>query len=456
MTKVLNIDVAARAHRNALDYLASGADEAIIAPGKPGMRLLLEDGGFRYNERIRVFPELNHKDPMAMLALAKAEKPDLIHVDQDDALYTDMAEILRNNGFKVVGPSKKAAQIEWDKIWARKFMERHEIPVPEYREFRQTDEAAIAYAKDLLQRLSAVHENPAVFFKAKGLYEGKGVKKATKLEGSVFAAYTAMGKMGVAAEEFLVEEGIVGEEFSAYNLVNGEDIELIGYAQDNKTVDTHDRGENTGGMGANSRAGIVKGHEGTIETIVRKTAKGLVKEDRPYRGVLYLGGIVDMVRNPGAVIVLEDNARNGDPERLVFEIENCLDFMLAAAEDRKLIKAQQDALTRVASVGASYGYPGDYSAMKNKQIWFDYKRIPKGVQFFSYAINVEDDPSNVPKILRAGGGRLFAFVAAEQNVLEAVVKARQAMACAFIEDNGLIWRPDIAWRDVQRYLRGEL
>ena len=49
-----------------------------------------------------------------------------------------------------------------------------------------------------------------------------------------------------------------------------------------------------------------------------------------------------------------------------------------------------------------------------------------------------------------GGGRVIDVTASGKDVVEARRDALKGMACISIEDNGLTYRTDIAWRDVQR------
>jgi len=101
----------------------------------------------------------------------------LIDVAQDDALASGIVDLLEDNGFLVFGPRKSAARIEWDKRWSREFMQRNNIPQPEF-EYFDDEESAKMYAEKL-------HENnPSrlLYTKATGLCSGKGALKSTSLD----------------------------------------------------------------------------------------------------------------------------------------------------------------------------------------------------------------------------------------------------------------------------------
>ena len=336
------------------------------------------------------------------------------------------------------GPSRGAGQIEWDKDWARKFMVRHNISVPQHRPFKRgQEEEAISYALTLLK------DNEIVFFKASGLYAGKGVIPAKDQE-SARSATEQIREMDIAGETFLVEQGLVGEEFSYSTIVDGKNFRCFKSSQDNKRIWNRDQGPNTGGMGCNAPALVTKGLESRIESeIIAPAVKGLNEERRPYKGILYLGG---MVCEDGSLKVIEFNSRWGDPEVLVVlpGMKGSYLELVNSAVDGKLDTAalEEDTVTRVTIIGASAGYPGSYE--KGKKMWINYDGMPEGTELRSAGIKVKDGQ------MYTNGGRVVDVTAEGSDVRDAREKALQAMACISIEDNGLTYRTDIAWRDIQR------
>ena len=442
MTKVMVVDAGARGHALALAYCDAGVDEVVVAPGNEGIAYGLIASDYE-SLSVSIDPSVRLKDSASILRAAREQGVDLVDVAQDDVLAAGTVDLLEREGIRVFGPTRRAAGIEWDKSWAREFMVRHNIPHPEYSIFRSGDETSIDYANNLLR------ESETVFFKASGLYAGKGVVSATD-EASVARAFEAMRGMGEAGSQFLVEEGMRGEEFSYYVMTDGERFVRFKSAQDNKRVFNRDLGPNTGGMGANSPALVTRGLEQRIEDeIIRPAISGLQKEGRPYKGILYLGG---MVCEDGSIRVVEFNSRWGDPECHVVlpgvntKGNNYFDLVNNAI-DGKLSESPGfigDARrTRVCVVGASAGYPGDYRSVKGKEIFIDFDAMDNSY-VLSAGIRVQDGR------MYAKGGRLFSVVGEGRDVIEARRNALQGMACCSVGGNGLHYRTDVAWRDVER------
>jgi len=432
MVKVLIIDSGARGHALAKLYrMSSKNPEVVVAPGNHGM----------IDEGITIYQSASLKDANSILKAAQELKPDLIDVAQDDALAAGTVDLLKKHGFRVFGPTQKAARIESNKEWSRQFMARAGIPRPDYGTFNNGDTQSIAYAMSLLAN------SKTVFFKASGLYAGKGVIPATDEE-TARAALKELGKMGDASQRFLVEDGMVGEEFSYYAIVDGKNFKFFKSAQDNKRVWDGDKGPNTGGMGANSPALVTKGLENRIERdIMERAVEQMIKDGTPYTGILYLGGMVDKNRN---IKVVEFNSRWGDPEchTILPGIQSDYYDLVNAAIDGKLNETElvEDDLTRVCVIGASVGYPGPYP--KGKKVLIDSDQFPKGTDVLFAGVKREGE------YLVTNGGRVFSIIGKGQDVIEARQRALQAMTHCKIEDDGLHHRKDIAERDVKRIIGG--
>ena len=87
---------------------------------------------FLSKKPVRTFPHIKTTDAEKILALCKKEKIDLIDIGQEDAIEIGITNVLINHGFSVVGPTKEAGQIEWDKAYARNFMVKYHIPHPKF------------------------------------------------------------------------------------------------------------------------------------------------------------------------------------------------------------------------------------------------------------------------------------------------------------------------------------
>jgi phosphoribosylamine---glycine ligase len=201
-------------------------------------------------------------------------------------------------------------------------------------------------------------------------------------------------------------------------------------------------------MGAVSPAKVTDGISRQIdEYLISRAINGMAAEKIAYTGILYLGGIVV----DGRPMNIEYNARWGDPECQVVlpSVETDYpDLIVACIEGRlKDIEIRQDNKTRVCVVGASRGYPDDYSSALGKRIYgLDDAMKLEGVTVLGAGIEIHDGK------FYTAGGRLFNLVAEGNDILDAKSRAYAAMARINIEGNNLHYRTDIGWRDVERFL----
>lgn len=425
---VLVVDASGRGAALVHKYSVSPQVAKIIAiPGNELMQM-------NSKVPVKVFTNLKTTSVSEILEIAKKEKVDLVDVAQDNAVEAGVADRLLADGFKVVGPTRRAGQIEWDKAWARDFMKKYKLPIPAYEVFDSQKKA-----KDYIQK----NPHKKFFIKASGLAEGKGAIPAEN-EKEAFEAILQMQKFGSSGEKFVIEEWLEGEEFSMFALSDGKKFQIVGSAQDHKRLYDGDFGPNTGGVGCSTPPLIVTQNiyrQGA--QIIRKTLNGLKKEKRIYKGVLYLGAIV--VKN--RVYIIEFNARWGSPEAevLVPGIQN--DFFSIGQEiaDGKFkTKLKVDGKSRIVVTGSLR--PGIES--KKREI----KGIEKvaklqGVKIYATRITKDKHKYYV------SSGRLFHVVAEGKNIINAREKAYAAMSQIFIEGNNLHFRTDIGWRDVKRFYK---
>ncbi|MEL7462400.1 MAG: phosphoribosylamine--glycine ligase, partial [Pseudomonadota bacterium] len=196
-----------------------------------------------------------------------------------------------------------------------------------------------------------------IVVKADGLAAGKGVVVAMTLEEARAAVDHLLADPGA---EIVIEDFMTGEEASFFVLADGEDVLAMGTAQDHKRIGEGDTGPNTGGMGAYSPAPVMDADvtARAMEEIVRPTLAEMARLGTPYRGVLYVGLMIE----DGAPRLVEYNVRFGDPECQVLMMRlggQVLDAVQAAAEGRlgeaRIDWADDHAMTVVM---AAPGYPG--------------------------------------------------------------------------------------------------
>ena len=442
--KVLVVDGGGRGDTLVRKYFESPhVDEVHVVPGNDFMK-------FANEKPVKTYPKLKTTSVSQIVNLCVSKKISLADVAQDNAVAADLASALRREGILVIGPSAQAGELEWSKIYARNFGRLHICGhQPDFRAF-DTPETGLEYIR---------HAMMPVYVKADGLCAGKGAF-GTRTMSEVHEAIMRMGDLeNNAGKRYLIEEWLGGkgaltkvEEFSAYALIVGNDVVKIGYAQDNKRLNNFDKGPMTGGVGAHSPPLVITPKiDRIVMDIFQKAADGLVKEGRPYNGILYLGGmLVSSKSGNGRVYIVEWNARWGDPECQVIVpgiINDMYEVGIATARGKiSGLTISTDGKTRVAVAGVARGYPGDYSGVAGRRIWGLQKAIQMpGVTVYGAGIAVED------KKFYVAGGRLFYVVGEGDNVAEAKGRAENAISKVSIYGNGLHFRTDIADRDIERY-----
>lgn len=436
--KILIVGSGGREHILAEKY--SQSKKVTVVFVAPGNDFMIET-----SRKIRTIPNIHQLDLEKIAAFAKKEKVDLVDVAMDDPIAKGLIDLLQKNGITAFGPTKKAAEIEWSKTWSRDFMKKYKLPTPYYQSFTN-EKKAIAY-------ISKLPEQP-LFIKASGLALGKGALFASNRKEAI-AAIKEMKNFGNAGKEFLIEECLVGEEFSLFAICDGKSYAILGNAQDHKRALDNDKGLNTGGMGCVSPTGSITSSIIRIieQKILKPFMRGMIEEERPYTGILYLGGMVtnpqSASRRSGKLQIIEFNARWGEPEAEVVltSIQNdYLDIVLTATKQGlRNKKIKQDKKIRISIAGCARGYPGDYSAVKGKEIFgLGLALHLRGVSVYGAGIK------RMNKKWVVNGGRVFHLVAEGKTIQQARTRAYAAMSHITVEGNNLHYRTDIGWRELER------
>ena len=120
--KVLVVGSGGREHALAWKIAQSPqAEKVYCAPGNGGTRLVAEN------------VPIEETDIAGLLEFAEREKVDLTVVGPEVPLMMGLADEFEKKGLRVFGPSKKAAEIEGSKVFAKQFMERHRIPTARFK-----------------------------------------------------------------------------------------------------------------------------------------------------------------------------------------------------------------------------------------------------------------------------------------------------------------------------------
>ena len=340
--KILLIGSGGREH--ALAWAISGSaltESLVIAPGSDAMATLGRCAGVAAH------------DLDGLLALAEAERPDLVVVGPEAPLVAGLVDRLEAAGFPAFGPSAAAAQLEGSKAFAREACARFGIHQPGFTVCTDIGSARAAIAAS----------GGACVIKADGLAAGKGVVVTdTAAEAEDAAAEMLDGRFGDAGATLLVEERITGPEASLFALVDGADVLFMGSAQDHKRAYDGDKGPNTGGMGAISPSPRLTEtlQQQVMDEIVRPLARGMADEGTPYRGFRYDG----LMLTGDGPQVIEFNCRLGDPEAQVIlpRLRSDLVAAMLATVEGTLghVSLRWDNRSAVTVVMAAEGYPGAY------------------------------------------------------------------------------------------------
>jgi phosphoribosylamine---glycine ligase len=345
-------------------------------------------------------------------------------------LVNGMADAFGARGWKIVGPTRQAAQLEGSKIFSKEFLLRHGIPTA--RMYGACESAAEAYAA-----LGDV-KWPLVL-KADGLCAGKGVVVAKdEAEAREFIERSMeQGELGEGGRRMLLEEGLDGEELSFIILTDGERYAPMVPTRDHKRVFDGNQGPNTGGMGAYSSDELVSAglRERIISEIVEPTLRGLGRDGIPYQGFLYVG----LMLTKDGPKVLEFNCRLGDPEaqaivaRMDFDLAEILkDTAEGRLEPEKL---RWKAGASACVVLASGGYPGKFASGKRID-GLTGVESETGVCVFQAGTKRTEDGSVV-----TAGGRVLGVTAAADSLKAALSKAYGAAGKIHFE--GMHYRKDI-------------
>jgi phosphoribosylamine--glycine ligase len=419
--KVLVIGSGGREHALAWKLaLSPRVQKVFVAPGNAGTAS--EEGV----ENVAI------TELAALAAFAAREKIHLTVVGPEAPLAAGVVDLFREQGLRIFGPTRAAAQLESSKEFAKKFLVRHRIPTGAYASFTAPAEAH-AYVEA---------RGAPIVIKADGLAAGKGVVVAAS-EPEAHSAIDDMlveGSMGEAGARVVIEEFLAGEEASFIVLVDGQNVLALATSQDHKRLKDGDAGPNTGGMGAYSPAPVITPalHARVVREIITPTVRGMAADGIPYSGFLYAGLMIDAA---GGAKVLEFNCRMGDPETqpIVMRLRADLFELLERAVDGKLRDAEAEWDRRVALgvVLAAADYPG--SPRKGDVI------SGLGVRGEDFHIFHAGTALADGKVVTAGG-RVLCVTALGDSIKMA--KARAYQIVAGVRFDGMQYRTDIGHRAI--------
>ena len=418
---VLIIGSGGREHALAIGLSQSPSIGSIhTAPGNAGTAIL----GTNH--------QIDAMDIEGLVSLAQEISADLVVVGPEGPLVAGISDRLREIGIPTFGPGAKGAMLEGSKAHAKDLMGKLGIPT--------ADSVRLDEHSDIEVFLQG--NRPPWVIKRDVLASGKGVVVTSEIDdASKFILDSIEGDGFVIAEEFLH-----GEEASLLVLMDESGYVCLPPSQDHKRAREGDKGPNTGGMGAYAPAPIVTSSvlRRAVDEIVEPMHHYLRNQEDPYRGVLYVGLMID---SEGAPRVVEYNVRFGDPETQVTIplIEGDLgELLLATATGNLSSLSPSFSDSHSATVVlASQGYPE--SSETGREISGAELEIDEGVLrgYVHFA-----GASIIGGKLVSTGGRVLSATGIAPILSEALDVAYQIMDSISLE--GSYFRTDIGHRALSR------
>jgi len=410
---------------HAIARAVAGADADLYACAgnrNPGIARLAEG-----------FESLDTTNPTAVTSYAREVDATLAVIGPEAALAAGVADAVDDAGIYAFGPREADARIETDKAFQRRFMRKHDIPgCPDFETFEDMD-AAAEYIDEYDGDLA---------IKPAGLTGGKGVRvtgdQITNAEAKEYVRESEY-------ERVVLEERLVGEEFTVQALVANGDVRVTPAVQDHKRAYEGDEGPNTGGMGSYSDAAFELPFMTEDEyTEAVEIIDSVVAAMPDYKGVLY-GQFMLTAEGPK---VVEFNARFGDPEAMntlpVLETE-FVELLREARAGADLPELAFEAKATVCKYAVPDGYPTDPEA--GAEVTVDEASAAASAEgsdgealLFYASVDEREDG------IYTTTSRAFAVVGLAETITQAEATAENALAIA--GEEGLRIRHDIGKQDL--------
>ncbi|MDR1198898.1 MAG: phosphoribosylamine--glycine ligase [Prevotellaceae bacterium] len=389
-----------------------------IAPGNPGTASV----GKNVNIGINDFEEIKK--------FCIAKEINMLVVGPEEPLVNGIYDFFAADdqlkNIAVIGASKAGAMLEGSKDFAKKFMQKYNIPTARHKTFTVEN---INSGFEFLETLNAPY-----VLKADGLAAGKGVVICENInEAKTVLAEMLNGKFGTASRKVVIEEFLKGIEVSMFVITDGISYKLLPEAKDYKRAGDGDKGANTGGMGAVSPVYFADSafRQKVCSRIIEPTIAGLQAEKIDYQGFIFLG----LMNDCGEPYVIEYNVRMGDPEteavlpRLNADLLDLLEG--AATKTLSSKKCATYAQAAVTVICASGGYPDSYE--KGMEI--------SGIETVDESIVFHAGTTVCNNRLQTSGGRVLAVTSLDDTVENALKKSYAGIAK--IEFRDMYFRKDI-------------
>ena len=348
-----------------------------------------------------------------IVSYSRKNKIDFAIIGPENPLANGIVNELENVGVMCVGPKKEVALIETSKTFARKIID---LCCPEKNPQRK-EFSSIEGVESFIKQLGGEY-----VIKFDGLMGGKGVRVSGEHLKNIDEGVAYANEIINISGKFLIEEKLVGEEFSLMSFVDGKTCKHMPVVQDHKRAYEGDTGPNTGGMGTYSFGNhslpfLSEKDINEAQKTNELVAKQLFEETgTPYVGILY----GDFMLTRDGVKVIEYNARFGDPEAMnVLSIleSDFLSICISMVDGN--LKDQDVSFERLATV-CKYVVPVGYpdKPTKNFEVFCD----QNDRSLFLASVMLKDQK------LIACGSRTAAVVGKNKDVFQAELFAEAGIA----------------------------
>ncbi|MDW5563993.1 MAG: phosphoribosylamine--glycine ligase [Methanomassiliicoccus sp.] len=428
--KVLVVGGGGREHAIASALAASGSTiYSAMKNHNPGIARLAKESKL-----------VKETDVPVVVDFALSKGVEMAVIGPEAPLEVGLVDSLEAKGIRCVGPSKAAARLEISKSFTRALMRRHQVP----------GNIDFAVFDDLASARKFVLENDReMVVKPVGLTGGKGVKVMGEhllSKQDTIRYLEEIFEHRIGGGGVVLEEKLVGEEFTLQVFCDGHDVIPMPLVQDHKRAYEGDVGPNTGGMGAYSQEDhllpfvTARERESALD-IMRCTVAAMRAEGCEYRGILY-GQFMNTRDGPR---VIEYNARFGDPEAMnVLSIiaSSFTDICTGIADGH--LPANRVSFLRKATV-CKYVVPRGYGTdpAAGKVVNVDEKAIAKIGAKAYYAMVSEENGQVLTTTSRAVG------VVGIDDTIEAAERTCEK-ALAHVTGDALFVRHDIGRPEVVR------
>lgn len=356
-------------------------------------------------------------DVAAVTTWAKARNIEVAWIGPEDPLAAGIVDALQAAGIEAIGPTQALAQLESSKGFTRELLTKHNIAgSPKYQVF--TNLAGIA------EFSAALHDQVVV--KPDGLTGGKGVRvMGEHFQDQASALSYCQELFTAGAKQVVLEEKLVGQEFSLMSFSDGKTLKHMPVVQDHKRAYDNDAGPNTGGMGSYSDANhilpfLTQADVTAAQNMNEQVVQALQKEiGQEYKGIVY-GGFIAV---QDGVRLIEYNARFGDPEVMnVMALLQTDLFTITQAILNQTLDQLNIQFAQQASV-CKYMVPEGYPAQPVKDQSIDVSAVDvTKVQLFYASVD------QTPQGLIEKGSRTIALVGVGQTLAEAEQLAEAEIA----------------------------